>query len=335
MHLYSHKNCALCREVKQRRTYSKPVPIEKQNRVTKAFHKTDIDHIIMGNHTPGILGETVGLVARDEHLGWVSFSGDKNRDAPAVADGLRHHFGKELNKAQSRGFTIYSDSAGEFSKVCKKLKLLHRPATPNSEEANARHERFMGVFGDLIRTVLFQSGLPLMFWTYAAAFVADVYNMTVIPYKKSKTPYELRYPSRSLPKIPRFGSLVTYVPKKIEKHSARSRRGIVLGYAQMPGGYVTDEFIVVPLECFTKGLKTVNLVVSRDVRIPTTPTFQIKEWNSLAETRSYIEKFKPLCGESYYENIWAKAIDIKIKNGIPQHREIIVLRDGNPRSGRT
>jgi hypothetical protein len=34
-------------------------------------------------------GETVGLVARDEHLGWVSFSGDKNRDAPAVADGLR------------------------------------------------------------------------------------------------------------------------------------------------------------------------------------------------------------------------------------------------------
>ena len=52
LHLYSHKNCALCREVKQRRTYSKPVPIEKQDRVTKAFHKTDIDRIIMGNHTP-------------------------------------------------------------------------------------------------------------------------------------------------------------------------------------------------------------------------------------------------------------------------------------------
>ena len=72
-HLYSHRNCALCREVKQRRNYSKPVPIEKQNRVTKAFHKTDIDHIIMGNHTPGILGHTVGLVARDEHLGWLVF----------------------------------------------------------------------------------------------------------------------------------------------------------------------------------------------------------------------------------------------------------------------
>ena len=70
----------------------------------------------MGDNAPGILGETVGLVARDEYLGWVSFKGDKNRDSPAVGEGLRHHFGKELNRAQSRGFTIYSDSAPEFAK---------------------------------------------------------------------------------------------------------------------------------------------------------------------------------------------------------------------------
>ena len=129
------------------------------------------------------------MVARDEHLGWVSFNADENRDSPAVARGLTHHFGKGLNKAQSRGFTIYSGSALEFEKVCKKLRLLHRPATPNIEEANARHEGFIGVFGDLARTALFQSGLPLMFWTYAASYVADVYNTAVTPYKKSKTPY--------------------------------------------------------------------------------------------------------------------------------------------------
>ena len=144
LHLYSHRNCDLCREVKQRRNYSKPIPIERQNRATKAWQKTDLDHIIMGKQTPGILGETVGLVGRDEHLGWVSFSADENKDNNAIAEGLGHHFGKELDKAQSRGFTIYSDSAPEFEKVCKKLRLLHRPATPNSEEANARHERFMG-----------------------------------------------------------------------------------------------------------------------------------------------------------------------------------------------
>ena len=33
LHLYSHKDCALCREVKQRRHYTRPVPVEKQNRV--------------------------------------------------------------------------------------------------------------------------------------------------------------------------------------------------------------------------------------------------------------------------------------------------------------
>ena len=51
----------------------------------------------------------------------MSFSGDKNRNSPAVARGITHHFGKELNKAQSRGFTIYSDSAPEFEKYARNL----------------------------------------------------------------------------------------------------------------------------------------------------------------------------------------------------------------------
>ena len=76
--------------------------------------------------------------------------------------------------------------------------------------------------------------------------------MTVIPYKNSKTHHELRYPHRQLPMIPHFGSLVTFVPKDRDKFSSRSRPGILLGYAQMPGGHVTNEFVVVPLECFTK-----------------------------------------------------------------------------------
>ncbi len=163
-----------------------------------------------------------------------------------------------------------------------------------------------------------------MFWTYAAQFVADVYNMTVVPYKKSKTPYELRYPHRPLPMIPHFGSLVTFVPKDREKFSSRSRPGILLGYAQMPGGHVTNEFVVVPLECFTKGLNTINLVTTRDIRLPPSyPYFQIKEWNKLAETRSYIENFKPLCGEQYYDNIFMSK-----NNGISLQRDIVILVDG-------
>ena len=43
----------------------------------------------------------------------------------------------------------------------------------------------------------------------------------------------------------------------------------------------------------------------------------------MAETRSYVEQFKPLCGESYYENIW-KSDD----NGIARQKDIIILVDG-------
>ena len=185
---------------------------------------------------------------------------------------------------------------------------MYKPGTPNSDEGNARHERFMGVFGDIIRTVLFQSGLPLVFWCFAAEYAADVYNMTVIPYKKSKTPYAFRYPGRKLPKIPHFGSLVTYVPKNVEKHSSRSRKGIFLGCTRRPGGTLTDEFRIVPLDNFIQGLKDVNIVTSRDVRFAnSTPTFTIKEWNEASETRSYIEKFKPIGVEDYYNSLWNNA----------------------------
>ena len=201
---------------------------------------------------------------------------------------------------------MFGDSAPEYKKACRKLKILHRAATPNSDDSNARHERFIGIFGDLIRNVLPQSGLPLMFWVYAAMFVANVYNMTVIAHKKSKRPYALRYPNRKLPKICHFGQLVTYVPKNMEKHSSRSRQGIFLGYAQHPGGVVTDEYVIIPLSCFTLGLKNINIVTSRDVRFTERPDFIIARWNESAKQRSYVETFKPLHGEDYYQHLWDK-----------------------------
>ena len=145
----------------------------------------------------------------------------------------------------------------------------------------------------------------MLFWTLAAECAANVYNMTVVPFKKSVTPYSARYPDRKLPKIPHFGSLCTYVPKAIEKNSSRSRQGIFLGYTRLPGGIVTDEYRVVPLSCFVQGLKQINIITTRDVRFPDdSPNFQIKTWNVLAQSRSYIEQFKPLKGEHYFQNIW-------------------------------
>ena len=305
LHFYSNIACSHCRTTKQRRNYSKPVPENRRNLAEKPFQKTDIDAIIMGNNIPGIYGERVGHVIRDEHTGYVSFVASKQRDTPSTTDACLHHFAQEIDKAQSRGFLLYGDSAPEYKKVCKKIGILYRPATPNSDESNARHERFMGVFGDLIRNVLHQSGLPLMFWVFAAMFAANVYNMTITPFKKSKTPYAARYPRRHLPNnIAHFGQLVTYVPKDIEKHTSRSRQGIFVGYSQLPGGVVTDEYRLIPLSCFTQGLKTINVITSRDVRFSSEPIFQIRLWNDLSEGRKYIEHFKPLYGESYYKHIW-------------------------------
>ena len=95
-----------------------------------------------------------GEVLKDECTYFVSFHGSKNRDTNSAIEACQHHFAQELNNAKSSGFLMFGDSAPEYKKACKKLKILHRAATPNSDEANARHERFIGIFGDLIRSVL-------------------------------------------------------------------------------------------------------------------------------------------------------------------------------------
>ena len=60
--------------------------------VKKMFSKTDLDHFILGDNVPGLFGELVGLVARDELAGFVSFKASKSKDNKSIAEGLRHHF---------------------------------------------------------------------------------------------------------------------------------------------------------------------------------------------------------------------------------------------------
>ena len=82
---------------------------------------------------------------------------------------------------------------------------------------------------------------------------------------KSETPYAVRYPDRTVPSLAHFGSLCTFVPTKVEKFTSRSRKGVFVGYVQNPGGILSDNFVVIPLSCFTGGLKTVAFVTSRDL----------------------------------------------------------------------
>ena len=109
LHFHSHRNCALCREVKQRRNYSHPTQEENKHIATNIHENTDIDHNIIGNGVPGLYGETVGLVVRDEAVGFVFVSCDTSKLTGAVALGLQHLSGSALDKAQARGFMLYND----------------------------------------------------------------------------------------------------------------------------------------------------------------------------------------------------------------------------------
>ena len=80
LHFHSHKDCSLCREVKQRRNYSRPVLEQFKHTATKLYAKTDIDHLVMGEGCPGLMGESYCLIARDEFSGFVTATPDMSKD---------------------------------------------------------------------------------------------------------------------------------------------------------------------------------------------------------------------------------------------------------------
>ena len=54
LHFHSHKDCTICREVKQRRNYSRPVPEQFRHTANKIHKKTDIDQSKMKKDKKGV-----------------------------------------------------------------------------------------------------------------------------------------------------------------------------------------------------------------------------------------------------------------------------------------
>lgn len=93
-----------------------------------------MDDFILGDSVKGVSAETIALVARDEHSGFVSAIPDGSSDWVHSADGLGQHYGQII--CDARGFLVYSDSAPAYQKMCRRLQILHRPATPTHDLDN-------------------------------------------------------------------------------------------------------------------------------------------------------------------------------------------------------
>jgi len=149
---------------------------------------------------------------------------------------------------------ICFDNGHEFSlKYFMASKgILHQTSCIETPQQNGRFERKHQHILNVARTLMFQSHLPINFWSYVIKHVVYLINQVPSPIISNKTPFELLFkqpPDFVMLKV--FGCLCyasTHVSHR-HKFDPRARRGIFLGYQNGIKGYVifyfdTKEFFI-------------------------------------------------------------------------------------------
>ena len=165
------------------------------------------DHIV--THNRDIIsydGDQNALVIKDLATGWIECApvAMKSADEAYVAP---QNFVARNEDIQC----VYSDGSGEIKSAVAQLGWRHNTSTPGRPQNNGIAERAVKDCLNGARTVLFQSGLNVRWWSKAIKYYALMHN---VQYKghKGETPWELRFGTPFPAKSILFGCLVRYLP---------------------------------------------------------------------------------------------------------------------------
>lgn len=178
--------------------------------------------------------------------------------------------------------TIRSDNGSEFifPELYAKYGILHHTSCVATPQQNAVAERKHLHILNVTRSLLFQSHLPKVFWSYAVNYAAHLINRLPSPVLQQKTPYEMLHnmPSTLLD-LKVFGSLC--YASTLEHHRTkldpRSKKCVFLGFKFGTKGYIVFD------------LKTREISVSRHVVFYETvfPYFKPSEQQSVFDNASH------------------------------------------------
>eukprot|EP00971_Amphidinium_carterae_P246199 4889689-Amphidinium_carterae.1 len=136
--------------------------------------------------------------------------------------------------------------------ACAELGVKHYPSTPYRHTSNGKAERWIRMCEDVVRSMLYQSGLGHPFWSQALPMACMLLN-AIIPYRGESTPWVARRGEGTFPwQVSAFGSRVhalLHGKKGFESHGKFEIRGsecIFLGWEWAPG-FVHCDYKVVPV----------------------------------------------------------------------------------------
>ena len=105
----------------------------------------------------GYHGEPCALSFRDVGINWLEIWGLKNKEGPTAKRCLRYIAGDDTVFE-----TMYTDGSKELEVACGEgVAAIHDTSVPGNSQNNARIERSNRHCLEAIRTMLWQSGLPL------------------------------------------------------------------------------------------------------------------------------------------------------------------------------
>jgi hypothetical protein len=198
------------------------------------------------------------LVARDECSGWMVAVPMPSKTSPQIAQAFHQVFGfagiETIRADPGREFD------GEFGRRAALFHVKLDVSVPARPQTHSRSERFHRELENVVRTYLYQSGLPYTFWAEAVRMATENMNRTADVGKVS--PHELRFGSTSRMTLAPFGAGVRYLIEERprgRKLAPRSAPGLAIGYATAKALRVLD------LEKYI-ATQNIKVVTTRDYR---------------------------------------------------------------------
>jgi hypothetical protein len=162
------------------------------------------------------------------------------------------------NQYNSKVKIVRSDNGPEFlmPNFYNSKGIIHQTSCVESPQQNGRVERKHQHILNVGRALLYQSNLPISFWSYAVVHAVFIINKIPTPLLQNRSPHELMHgalPDLQILKV--FGSLVyaSTLQNNRTKLDPRGRKCIFLGYKQGVKGTILFD------------LNTKDIFISRNV----------------------------------------------------------------------
>ncbi|KAJ0536362.1 putative RNA-directed DNA polymerase [Helianthus annuus] len=232
-----HGPCDVCHRSKQVRV---PFPLSDH----KSRELGDLVHLdLWGPYKiPSYEGYKYFLTVVDDFTRSVWCYMLKNKTE--VFENLKYFYELVLTQFKRKVKMFRSDNGTEFInnqmvEFCKQKGIIHQTSCSYTPQQNGVVERKHRHLLNVARTLMFQSGLPLKFWSDCVLTAVYIINRLPSSVLSGKSPYELMFSFKpSLSHFRNFGCLCfSTILNEPDKFAYHADKCVLIGYSNVKKGY--------------------------------------------------------------------------------------------------